>query len=76
MNVQFTGDAEEVELGGVGVDGAARRASAIELPVVRGKFMAVDLNVAMFWAPWPVRMREASSPKVTSCGLGVGVVCQ
>jgi len=37
--------------------------------------MATDLNVAI-WAPWRVRMREASSPKVTSCGLGVGVVCQ
>jgi hypothetical protein len=28
--------------------------------------MATDLNVAMFCGPWPVRMREASSPKVTS----------
>jgi hypothetical protein len=26
--------------------------------------MATDLNVAMFCGPWPVRMREASSPKV------------
>jgi hypothetical protein len=43
-----------------------RRASAIDVPVLRRKFIAVDLNVAMFCGPWPVGAREPSSPNVTS----------